>query len=223
MFTSVDLLIAAMDSEISIHVSFIRFMVGTIPLIAFLSLRNTYLTGRTRELCDKIRDTNHGFREASYFLQLSYFLRRYKISNSALIFSITAVFFFGAMIASYVLTNGDGLTFHAPEVPEFMLLIGGVAATFATGFSIYETYVARRYLFAEVATTIITGDYQTIEPSLLSTLEELERTIKAHLDRELHGRLVSTKTHLARLVPRDQPTTGGADNRHVTDHRAEGA
>jgi F0F1-type ATP synthase membrane subunit b/b' len=83
--------------------AFAGFMLGSISLIAFLSIRNANLAGRTRDLCKTLRRSEEDVWQASLSLQLLYFVKRYKHNNWALVLAIVSVLFFGAMIGMTVL------------------------------------------------------------------------------------------------------------------------
>lgn len=176
---------------------FVPFMLGTISLIAFLSVRNTYLAGAIRHRCEDVRKTKCSVSEASYFLQMLYFLKRYHMSNRALIASIAAIVFFGSMIAVDILFPVAGeWPWSTHSITCIMMIVGGASATYATWLCLFETWIARKSLFTEVATSIVTADHKIVEPSLLSTFGAIERMIGSHLDATLHGKLLATRSRL---------------------------
>lgn len=148
-------------------------MLGSISLIAFLSVRNTYLAGRTRDLCKLLQESKQLFLQTSLSLQLYYFASRYWINNLALICAILSVLFFGIMIGMAIVLKYSMLDLRAE--PSFIVLIvialilGGMLAAVATAISIYETYIGRRSLFTHIACTII----DTIDTKLSESDEAL--------------------------------------------------
>jgi hypothetical protein len=181
---------------------YVPFMLGTISLIAFLGLRNTYLAGAIRERCKDVRSCKCPISEASYFSQLLYFINRYSKSNYALTAAILAIVCFSAMIAVDVVGHNytSGLIVNR-STSIALLLVGGVLATCATGLCFYETFIARKSLFTEIATSIITAEHKEIEPSLLATLGLIERIIAPYLDKTLHGKLLSVRSRLETNPP----------------------
>lgn len=187
-----------MGQPLEFSAVFVPFMIGALSLVGFLSLRNAHLSKNVRDLCSRIRDERDSFWEASLTLQLACFVRRYMWSNRALAAAIGAIFMFGAMIGCVAVTTHKISTDIIREFPLAMLVVGGALGTFATAVSIYETFVARQSLTAEVAATIIRAEYTGVEPSLHSTLGQIERDIRRSLDKELHGRLMTVLENLRR-------------------------
>lgn len=168
---------------------FVPFMLGSISLIAFLSIRNTYLAGRTRDLCTLLLESKKQVWQTSYSLQLFYFVRRYKINNLALRSAIISVLCFGIMIANEAtpLTNwikgfgsAPSVLVHTGSAPPSVLALiaGGVLATIATLVSIYETSIGRRSLFTHVACTIINTRFHDPNEILCNNLKNIEKSIR---------------------------------------------
>jgi len=174
--------------------AFIPFMIGSISLVAFLSIRNTHLSKNTRVLCDRIKDNRvdseeSAFWESNFTLQVHYFSARYMRSNSALVLSIISILLFGAMIGLIVISDAGLRSDWASVVSLVLLILGGAGATIATAISVRETLMARRSLCAHVAATIVTAQYQNPNPSLHSVLSKIEATIGSTLESDLHGQL----------------------------------
>lgn len=161
--------------------AFTPFMLGSISLIAFLSIRNAHLAGRTRDLCQKLSESQKTIWQASLSLQLLYFVKRYKLNNWALVFAILSVLFFGAMIgiASFIPTAGT--TGVLTGVLVSMFILGGILATSATAISIYETYIGRRSLFTHVACTIVEKEFEEPGDTLCKNIKKIRRTIQKSL------------------------------------------
>ena len=170
----------------SLQASFIPFMMGSIALIAYLSVRNIYLAKAARELCAKLDGLEDVFQKDSLIIQVSWFVKRYKVSNTALILAILAVMCFGLMIAS----NVDQVQEFFPatfsiQVPILFLLAGGGLATMATMISIYEAYAARHSLFTAIGTGVVTAKCVADRPVACSEFERLKRAIKGSVDQDL--------------------------------------
>lgn len=168
-----------------LQASFIPFMMGSIALIAYLSVRNIYLAKAARELCAKLDGVEDAFQKDSLIIQVSWFIKRYKVSNTALIVAIFAVMCFGLMIAS----NVEQVLAFFPRtiipVPILFLVAGGTLATTATMISIYEAYIARHSLFTAIGTGIVTAKCVANRPVACSEFESLKRAIKGSIDEEL--------------------------------------
>ncbi|MCP3960716.1 MAG: DUF2721 domain-containing protein [bacterium] len=171
---------------IELHYTFIPFMMGSIALIAYLSLRNIYLAKAARSLSADLQDLDDSFQRDSLIVQISWFLRRYRVSNAALISAIFSVVFFGLMIASSVVDLSSWLPSTLPSPQIIFLLTGGVFATVATMISIYEAFVARQSLFTAVGTAIATAKCDTVGRLIARReLAEIEKLIKKSVDSDL--------------------------------------
>jgi hypothetical protein len=178
---------------------FTPFMLGSISLIAYLSVRNGFLATKTREICKELALTKDDLWQWSYLLQLDYFVHRYKLNNLALMLAILGVFFFGLMIACSYLMQIVISSEKSNLGSSFFLLFGGICSTTATIISIYETYKGRNSLFAYVATTIVKLELIEQSKYTFSTSSlSIEKIIKKHLESSLQDEL---KEKVAALKP----------------------
>jgi hypothetical protein len=184
------------DSVPELSVVFIPFMLGTISLILFLSGRNIFLAGRIRELSKELRENSTDSWKGHLIMQIYYFTRRYKISNTALIFSIISVFSFGAMIGITVFTRWKWTANIFLEFPLLMCVIGGLTATTATIISILETWWARRSLFTHVAACIVFAKLTRSDCSEIVYLSKIEQLVRNQVEQNLHGQLIDVQRRL---------------------------
>ena len=176
---------------------FVPFMLGSISLIAFLSVRNTHLAGRTRDVCKLLLESKGQVWQRSYSLQLLYFVRRYKINNCALVSAILSVLCFGVMVALTFIPFMDWISTPfktwvremAGNPSVVALVAGGTLASVATVVSIYETYIGRRSLFAHVACTIIDTPFKDPNQILCDNLKQIEKSIRRPLGKKDNGDL----------------------------------
>jgi hypothetical protein len=175
---------------------FIPFMLGTISLILFLSGRNIFLAGRIRELSKELKRSSPDSWKGHLIMQIYYFAHRYKISNTALMFSITSVFSFGAMIGVAVFTRWNFTANIFSELPLLMCVIGGVTATAATIMSIKETYMARRSLFTHLTACIVLAKLTRSDCSEMVYLRKIEKLVRNQVEENLHGQLIDLQRRL---------------------------
>jgi hypothetical protein len=142
------------EGMIDLQPAFIPFMVGSISLTAYSSLRNFYLARATRVLSKELIDTLDPLIKQSLVVQLEWFVRRYKVSNNSLLLAISSVFLFGLMIAAGLGASSGWAQPWFRIAANSLLLAGGIAATLATLLSLYEAFVARRSLFTAVAVCV---------------------------------------------------------------------
>lgn len=179
-----------------IHDVFTPLMLGSISLVAFLSLRNTYLAGKARDLCDHLLKTDQISWKASYSLQLLYFIERYRMSNSALLLAIVSITLFGMMTGLAAITSKPWTTDIVVELPRFLMVLGGVTAIAATGLSLWETFISRRSLFSHVAHSIISANIIKTDPVLLATIARIGLLIQKSLDRDLYGKFIEAQRRM---------------------------
>jgi hypothetical protein len=76
------------------------------------------------------------------------------------------------------------------SIPYILLILGGLMATLATMISIYETYIARKSLFNNVASTYIAIQCTSPDASLLAALDRIKLLIRDALDRDIYGKYI---------------------------------
>ena len=158
------------------HVTFIP-MVATVSLVAYLSLRSTSLGNRVRDLCAEVIRSDKVSWKMSLVEQLLLFTERYKTINRALTMALLSVSAFAGMVGSVALVNSDWI-WKLNSLPNLMLALGALFATFALVLTLSETRRSRRSLFIHIATTLEEIDTANTEPAIKGTIERLHQCIK---------------------------------------------
>ena len=158
------------------HVTFIP-MVATVSLVAYLSLRSTSLGNRVRDLCAEVIRSDKVSWKVSLVEQLLLFTERYKTINRALTMALLSVSAFAGMVGSVALVNSDWI-WKLNSLPNLMLALGALFATFALVLTLSETRRSRRSLFIHIATTLEEIDMANTEPAIKGTIERLHQCIK---------------------------------------------
>ena len=196
------------------------FMLGTIALIAFLSLRTQYLAKTTRDLCDKLlesptsaaRAKHLGMWQSSLSLQLLDFSIRYRDASNALSIAIGAVTCFGDMVGIGTLLQRKDFTWDFRQAgPTAMLIIGGILATMATIVSIRENHRGRHSLFTHLATTLVGAGFDQHDWALLSTLHRFGRLFEGVIDNETQGRFIQLQESFAKPAKLVEPVHSTPD------------
>lgn len=166
--------------------TFIPFMVGSISLTAYSSLRNFYLARAARTLSKELLDATDPLIRESLVIQLEWFVRRYKVSNNALLMAISSVSLFGLMVAACLFTSSGWAPSWFEPVAGSLMLIGGSSALFATLLSMYEAFVARRSLFTAVAACVAKAGPYGKRMDVSRELGEIGRGIRGAVRPELY-------------------------------------
>jgi len=179
------------EGMMDLQPTFIPFMIGSISLTAYSSLRNFYLARAARTLSKELLEQKDLVIKQSLVVQLEWFVRRYKASNNSLLLAISSVFLFGLMVATCLATSLGWAQPWFRIASNSLLLAGGGAATLATLLSLYEAFVARRSLFTAVATCVAKAAPFGSGLDVTIKIGELAKGIRRSVHPELYSMISS--------------------------------
>lgn len=171
---------------IDLQPTFIPFMVGSISLTAYSSLRNFYLARAARSLSKELLEAKDPLIKQSLVVQLEWFVRRYRVSNNSLLLAISSVFLFGLMVATCLGASSGLAQPWFRTAANTLVLVGGGSATLATLLSLYEAFVARRSLFTAVAACVAKAAPFGSGMDVSSEVEKIGRGIRGVVRTELY-------------------------------------
>ncbi|MEM6454787.1 MAG: hypothetical protein AAF772_06800 [Acidobacteriota bacterium] len=202
---------------------FIPFMIGSISLVAYISLRNFYHAKAIRSLSDYLRKEKCDYYWDSAAIQLSCFMRRYDLSNYALLAAIVSVVCYGSMVALFAICEKmqalDPASWETASKPlltcqGILMLIGGACAGIATLISLYEAYMARTSLYTAAASS---ASYHAVKGRLdvRSEVQQIAQIAKRYVRRDIYTRIQDSLNHLGETNPREPDSSGSSS---ISDH-----